>query len=105
MSGTIKIGVAGESAVVKDLTDHGFKIDFWNPELPGLNKIEATKQKTKILVHVRAAVLPENPSLISSEEENRIKSHASKIEAIAYEARVQLDYFLNSIAIIYRILY
>lgn len=105
MQKTIKIGVAGESAVIKDLTDHGFKIDFWNPEIPGLNKIEASKQKTKILVYVNVAVLPENPPCISKDDEHHLKSHANTIQAFAYEAKVQLDHLLNSTAINYRLVF
>ncbi|MBN8705433.1 MAG: hypothetical protein J0L62_06130 [Bacteroidetes bacterium] len=101
---TYKIGAAGENAVLKDLTDHGFTTSLLKSTISEPAKIEANKQKTRIIVHVKVAVLPEKPHGVSQEEENKIIIYASRMGAIAYEAKVQLDHALNSTEINYRIL-
>lgn len=100
----VRIGTAGENAVVRDLNDHGFTTNLLEPKISGPGKIEAIKQKTRIIVHVKAAVLPEKPNDVSLAEENQMIIYASRMGAIAYEAKVQLDHALNSTEINYRIL-
>lgn len=87
----VEIGQAGEHIVVQWLRDRGYSIDNWDTRAPGSTDIEAHHSTAKILVQVKSAVHPNEPSTLSSDEERNIKSRATRIGAIAYEARVQLN--------------
>ena len=59
--------------------------------LPGSTDIEAIQNGRKILVQVKAAVLPSAPAPLSSEEERNIRHRATYIGGEPWEAKVQLD--------------
>lgn len=87
----VEIGQAGERIVVQWLRSKGYTIDNWDTQAPGSTDIEAHHSTAKILVQVKSAVNPNEPSSLSSDEERNIKSRATRINAVAWEARVQLD--------------
>ena len=99
---SVQIGQAGESAAVSALKAKGWKIDKWDTKAPGSTDIEASSSGSKLLVQVKAAVAPENPASLSSDEEHAIKSRATRVGAIAYEASVTLDKNLNTTNISWR---
>jgi len=84
------VKLAGERAAVSWLESKGFTIAKWETRTPGSADIEAKSGK-HLLVQVRTAVQPEDPPSLTSEDEEGIISRAAKIDAEAWEARVQLD--------------
>jgi len=84
------IKLAGERAAVSWLEDKGFAIVKWETRSPGAADIEAKSGK-HLLVQVRTSVHPEDPSSLTDHEEEELITRAAKIEAEAWEARVQLD--------------
>lgn len=89
--------LAGERSVVTWLENKGFMIVKWDTESPGTKNIEAKSgsARTRLFVQVRTSVHPEDPPSLTSGEEADIKSRAAKIDAEAWEARVQLDINLH----------
>lgn len=88
---SVNIGHIGEKLVVDWLKSSGYTIVEWNTQAPGSTDIEAKHSTAYILVQVKTAVEPNAPSDLSSDEIRNIKSRASKKDAEAYQAKVQLD--------------
>jgi Holliday junction resolvase-like predicted endonuclease len=91
----VEIGQAGEKIVVEWLKGKGYTIDVWDTQAPGSTDIEAHGTSAHLLVQVKSSVHPNEPASLSSDEERNIKSRATRIGAIAWEARVKLDSNLN----------
>jgi len=91
MPTAVEIGHAGEQFAVQALKREGWTVDVWNTQAPGSTDIEAHSGSSKILVQVKSAIPPNEPSGLSSDEERNIKSRATRINAKAYEARVYLN--------------
>ena len=94
--------LAWEKAVVNWLRQKGWEITRWDTQTPGSTDIEARSGNKKLLVQVKSAIYPNQPSSLSWEEERNIKSRATKIGAEAWEARVLLDESLNPMDIKWR---
>lgn len=90
MSQPADIGRIGEKAVVDNLTSQGYTIIEWNTQAPGATDIEASNSKEHILVQVKSAMYPSIPVDLSQADIAAIKSRASRKNAVAYEAKVQL---------------
>jgi hypothetical protein len=90
MATTTQIGNVGESLAAPALMDMGYQTNV-DTRLPGSTDIEAIQNGRKLLVQVTATVWPSTPSSLSSEEENNIKSRATRLGCEPWEARVQLD--------------
>jgi len=90
MATQVEIGSAGERIAAAALQQKGYKTNV-DTKAPGSTDIEARGTGNSILVQVKAAVSPNAPTSISSDEERNIKSRASKLGWGAYEAKVQLD--------------
>lgn len=87
-----EIGQIGEKLVAEYLKNvKGYHKVIQNTKGPGATDIEAIGTKIRLLVQVKTAVLPNEPSCLTSDEENRIKSRAASMSAEAWEARVMLD--------------
>jgi len=84
------VTLAGERAVVTWLEEKGFTVVKWDSRAPGSADIEAKSVK-HLVVRVRTSVHPEDPPSLTSDDEKNIISRAAKIEAEAWEAKVQLD--------------
>ncbi len=84
------VTLAGERAVVTWLEEKGFTVVKWDSRAPGSADIEAKSVK-HLVVRVRTSVHPEDPPSLTSDDEKSIISRAAKIEAEAWEAKVQLD--------------
>ncbi len=91
-----EIGNAGEGYAVEFLKGKGFTIDKWDTHASGSADIEAHSKESKILVQVKSAITDE-PSDLSAEEQRNIKSRATRIGAIAWEAKVILNTNLDII--------
>jgi hypothetical protein len=91
MPTVVEIGQAGERFAVQALKNERWTIDVWNTQAPGSTDIEAHSGPSKILVQVKSAIFPNEPTSLSSDEERNIKSRATRIGAKAYEARVHLN--------------
>ncbi len=87
------VKLAGERSVVTWLENKGFTIVKWDATSPGSKNIEAKSGSAGVhlLVQVRTSVQPGDPPSLTSDEEEDIRSRAAKIDAEAWEARVQLD--------------
>jgi len=96
------VGRAGERAAVDKLKSLGWTITRWDTSSPGSTDIEAQSGSKRILVQVKSAVPPNEPPLLSAQEEANIKSRATRIGAEAWEAKVWLDNYLNPIRIEWR---
>ncbi|MHA1228649.1 MAG: hypothetical protein ACTSPV_18140 [Candidatus Hodarchaeales archaeon] len=96
------VGLAGEKAVVNWLNQKGWEITRWDTDAPGATDIEARSGNKKLLVQVKSAIYPNQPSSLSEEEERNIKSRATMKDAEAWEARVVLDRSLNPMNIEWR---
>ena len=85
----------GEGIVLCELLGKGFAILKWNtPEqLPDSGDIEVTEPITKnrMLIRVKSAVEPNVPDSLSNDEEENLKSRATKMGIEAWEAKVQLN--------------
>jgi Holliday junction resolvase len=86
-----EIGQAGERIVAQWLRGSGYTIDRVDTRSPGSTDIEARSSQKCLLVQVKSAVLPNEPSSLSSDEKRNIKSRATRIGCEAWEAGVQLD--------------
>jgi Holliday junction resolvase-like predicted endonuclease len=86
----VDIGQAGERSVVHWLTSHGFTIQEWNTQAPGSTDIRATAGGKTLLVQVKSAVAPSQPTTLSPQEETNIKARAANLKAEAWEATVLL---------------
>lgn len=102
MSGPQDVGSAGEKAVVDELKSKGWIILRWDTNLPGSTDIEAQSGSKKILVQVKSAIAPNEPPVLSPQEESNIKSRATRIGAEAWEAKVWLNSNLTLIKIDWR---
>lgn len=87
------VKLAGERSVVTWLEKKGFTIVKWDATSPGSKNIEAKSGSAQVhlLIQARTSVHPEDPPSLTSREEEDIRSRAAKIDAEAWEARVQLD--------------
>lgn len=88
---SVEIGKIGEKYVVDWLKSKRYIIVKWDTRAPGSTDIEAKHSTAHILVQVKTAVEPNKPADLSSQEIRNLKSRASKIGAIAFQAKVQLD--------------
>jgi flagellar hook protein FlgE len=84
-----QIGQYGEQHVAARLRSNGYTTNQ-NTRLPGSTDIEADG-KESILVQVKTAVSPNQPSYPSSDEIRNIKSRASNSNRTAYVAQVMID--------------
>lgn len=94
MATTTQIGNVGESFVATALMDMGYQTNL-DTRLPGSTDIEAIQNGRKLLVQVKAEVLPGTPASLSSEEERNIKSRAINLGCEPWEAKVHLDISLR----------
>jgi Holliday junction resolvase len=95
----LQIGEAGERIVVDWLKAKGCTIDRWDTQSPGSTDIEASWPTKRLLVQVKSAVAPNQPSVLSGDEIAKIKSRAAKVGAEAWQAQVQLDSQLRQVGI------
>ena len=86
----VEIGRAGEAAVVSKISANGYTVTKWDTKAPGSTDIEAVGGAMKLLIQVKTSVAPGVPDSLSSDELRDIKSRATKIGALAYEANVTL---------------
>ena len=84
-----QIGQYGEQHVASWLRGQGYTVNQ-NTRLPGSTDIEADGQE-RILVQVKTAGSPNEPSYPSADEIRNIKSRASNINRTAYVAQVTID--------------
>lgn len=92
MATPFEIGQAGEGIVVQWLKEAGYTMKRWDTASSGSTDIEAENSSGHILlVQVKSAVHPNEPPSLSSDEERKIKSRATKIGAEDWEARGQLS--------------
>ena len=84
-----QIGLHGEQHVAAWLRQKGYSVNQ-NTRLPGSTDIEADGQES-ILVQVKTAVSPTEPSYPSSDEIRNIKSRASNTKRTPYVAQVKID--------------
>ena len=84
-----QIGQYGEQHVDAWLRTKGYTTNQ-NTRLPGSTDIEADGEES-ILVQVKTAVSPNQPSYPSSEEIRNIKSRASNSNRTAFVAQVTID--------------
>jgi hypothetical protein len=94
MATTTQIGNVGESFVATALMDMGYQTNL-DTRLPGSTDIEAIQNGRKLLVQVKAEVLPGTPASLSPEEERNIKFRATNLGCEPWEAKVQLDISLR----------
>lgn len=105
MANSQDVGHAGEKAAVEQLKSIGWTVTRWDTSLPGSTDIEAQAGSKRILVQVKSAVPPNEPPILSPQEEANIKSRAARIGAETWEAKVWLDNSLNLIRIEWRSLH
>jgi Holliday junction resolvase-like predicted endonuclease len=91
MTTALQVGLAGERIVVDWLTAKGYKIDRWDTQSPGSTDIEASGTTKRLLIQVKSATAPGEPSALSTDEIANIKSRAAKVPAEAWQAQVHLD--------------
>jgi hypothetical protein len=84
------IGTKGEHIVSHWLTEKGYRTHLI-AKGPDVTGIEAQGHVGKLLIQVRSAVLPDLPKSLSNYDEHRVKSQASELGYIPWEAKVQLD--------------
>ncbi len=85
-----EIGLAGERIVNVWLVDNGYSTNL-DTRQPGSTDIQASGQKTNLLVQVKSAITPNVPADLSSDEVRNIKSRASRLGFQAWAAKVVLD--------------
>ncbi|ABS54836.1 hypothetical protein Mboo_0314 [Methanoregula boonei 6A8] len=85
-----EIGKAGEGCAVELFKGKGFTIDKWDTHTLGTANIEAHSREGKILVQVKSAIFDE-PSYLSAKEQRNVKALATRIGAVAWEAKVILN--------------
>ena len=83
------VGRTGERVVVRSLTDEGYVINAWNTASPAPADIDATRERVHILVQVRSAIYPNEPTNLTQEEAQHLKSRATAISATPVIATVQ----------------
>ncbi len=91
MATASEIGKAGEQTIVNNLKSDGWNIDKWDTKAPGSTDIEASKNKTAILVQVKSAVAPAEPASLSADELKDIKARAARLSRTAYASKVKLN--------------
>ena len=87
----MQVGQAGERIVVDWLRAKRYSVDRWDTQSPGSTDIEARGTAITVLVQVKSAVAPNQPSALSRDEVAAIKSRAAKMSGEAWQAQVQLD--------------
>ena len=97
LSSATEIGRAGERHVVDWLRAEGYSIMRQNTLASGSTNIEAKSSSKRLLVQIKTAVYPTNPAQLLTEEEKAIRSRAARLEAQAWEARVQVGSTLDLI--------
>jgi hypothetical protein len=96
MSTQQEIGKAGEGYTVELFKGKGFTIDKLDTHTMGTANIEAHSKEGKILVQVTSAITDE-PSNLSAKDQRNVKARATRIGAIAWEAKVILNSNLDLI--------
>jgi len=91
-----EIGKAGEGYTVELFKGKGFTIDKWDTHTLGSANIEAHSKEGKILVQVTSAIADE-PSDLSAKDQRNVKSRATRMGAVAWEAKVILNTNLDII--------
>jgi hypothetical protein len=91
-----EIEKAGEGYTVEFFKGKGFTIDKWDTHTLGSANIEAHSKEGKILVQVKSAIGNE-PSDLSAKEHRNVKSRATRMGAVAWEAKVILNTNLDII--------
>ena len=91
-----EIGKAGEGYTVELFKGKGFTIDKLDTHTMGTANIEAHSKEGKILVQVISAVTDE-PSDLSAKDQRNITLKATRIGAVAWEAKVILNSNLDLI--------
>jgi hypothetical protein len=97
MTTALQVGLAGERVVVDWLKAKGCGIDRWDTQSPGSTDVDASWTTKRLLVQVKSAVAPNQPSVLSGDEIAKIKSRAGKVGAEAWQAQVQLDSQLGQV--------
>lgn len=86
------IGKAGEMIVENWLRTHNWRNIIRNTQQPGGTDIQADGGTSgNILVQVKTALTPNQPSEISELEKSAITSRATRLNRIAYSAYVVID--------------
>ena len=96
MSTQQEIGKAGEGYTVEFFKGKGFTIDKLDTHTMGTANIEAHNKEGKILVQVISAITDE-PSDLSAKDQRNVKLRATRIGAVAWEAKVILNSNLDLI--------
>jgi hypothetical protein len=91
-----EIEKAGEGYTVEFFKGKGFTIDKWDTHTLGSANIEAHNKEGKILVQVTSAITDE-PSNLSAKDQRNVKLRATRIGAVAWEAKVILNSNLDLI--------
>ena len=91
-----EIAKAGEGYTVEFFKGKGFTIDKWDTHTMGSANIEAHNKEGKILVQVLSAVTDE-PSDLSAKDQRNITLKATRIGAVAWEAKVIVNTNLDII--------
>jgi len=91
-----EIGKAGEGYVVEWFKEKGYTIDKWDTHTLGSANIEAHNREGKILVQVIPAISDE-PSDLSAKDQRNVKALATRIGAVAWEAKVIINTNLDLI--------
>ena len=86
-----EIAQTGEKLVEEWLSENGFINVRINTDQDGSNAIEANGSIENILVHIRTAIQPARPGIISDDERARIKGTAESQGHKAYVAYVIID--------------
>jgi hypothetical protein len=91
-----EIGKAGEGYTVEFFKGKGFIIDKRDTHTLGTANIEAHNKEGKILVQVISAITDE-PSDLSAKDQRNVKLRATRMGAVAWEAKVILNTNLDII--------
>jgi hypothetical protein len=92
-----EIGEAGERAVALQLHASGYRVHR-DTQGPGATDIVAAGNGRRLLVQVKGAQSPTPPGGASPEEGRRIRVRAARLGAEPWEARVQLNWWLEPVA-------
>jgi Holliday junction resolvase-like predicted endonuclease len=93
-----EIGQAGEQAVVRQLRASGYRVSL-DTRGPGATDIVARGHGRLLLVQVKTAQAPSLPGGLSREEEQAIRSRATRLRAEPWEFRVQVNWWLEPVRI------
>ena len=94
-----EIAKAGEGYTVEFFKGKGYTIDKWDTHTQGTANIEAHNKEGKILVQVISAITDE-PSDLSAKDQRNITLRATRIGAVAWEAKVIVNANLDIIGYI-----